>query len=54
MCQGLPVDLGLAGRTVLCTGAAGGIGRQTARLLAEEGAFVACVDRDGDALADLL
>ena len=48
------MDLNLRGKAVLCTGAAGGIGRHTARRFAEEGAVVACVDRDETALADLV
>lgn len=37
----------LAGRTVVVTGAASGIGAAIARGVAAEGAVVACVDRDG-------
>jgi NAD(P)-dependent dehydrogenase (short-subunit alcohol dehydrogenase family) len=41
----------LAGRKVLVTGAASGIGRAIARLFAAEGAAVALLDRDADGLA---
>jgi NAD(P)-dependent dehydrogenase (short-subunit alcohol dehydrogenase family) len=41
------VDLGLAGRRSLVTGSTGGIGRETARLLADEGARVVTCGRGG-------
>jgi NAD(P)-dependent dehydrogenase (short-subunit alcohol dehydrogenase family) len=40
------------GKTVLITGAAKGIGHAVARRMAQDGARVAMIDRDGDALAD--
>ncbi|MES9521412.1 SDR family NAD(P)-dependent oxidoreductase [Streptomyces capoamus] len=40
----------LSGRTAFVTGAAGGIGRASAVLLAEAGARVHCADRDPDGL----
>lgn len=45
------MDLGLAGRTALVTGAASGIGRAVAERLLEEGARVVALDRDEGALA---
>ncbi|QES47907.1 3-oxoacyl-ACP reductase [Streptomyces venezuelae] len=42
----------LTGRTALITGAASGIGRASARLLAEAGATVHCADRDEGGLAE--
>ena len=43
----------LAGRVVIITGAASGIGRATALRAASEGAFVAAIDIDDDGLARL-
>ena len=42
-----PVDLGLEARTCLVTGSTGGIGLETARLLAAEGAHVVTCGRRG-------
>ncbi|PRY38916.1 SDR family NAD(P)-dependent oxidoreductase [Umezawaea tangerina] len=47
------MKLGLAGRTVLITGAAGGIGAGTASAFAAEGARLGLVDRDGAGLSDV-
>lgn len=44
------MDLGLKDRVALITGAAGGIGLATARLLAEEGVKLVLTDREQDAL----
>ena len=44
------MDLGLAGRRAIVTGASKGIGAATARALAEEGARVALIARNQDAL----
>ena len=41
----------IAGRTAIVTGAASGMGRATARLFADEGANVAALDVNADALA---
>jgi NAD(P)-dependent dehydrogenase (short-subunit alcohol dehydrogenase family) len=46
------MDLGIAGRTALVTGADSGIGLATARLLLEEGVVVVLTDRDADTLTD--
>ena len=46
------MEISLSGRAIV-TGAASGIGRATAQLLAEAGAEVVAVDRDGDGLASL-
>jgi 3-oxoacyl-[acyl-carrier protein] reductase len=48
------MDLKLGGRVVICTGAAGGIGGPTARLLAAEGARLLLVDRDEAPLSAIL
>ena len=45
------MDLGLKGRGCVVTGASRGIGRETARMLCEEGASVLLVARDEDKLA---
>lgn len=44
------MDLGIAGKTAVVTGAAGGIGTETAALLLEEGAQVVMVDLDQEGL----
>ena len=46
------MDLGLSGATAVVIGASRGIGRATARLLAEEGARVAIVARNVNGLAN--
>ncbi|MCP3758936.1 SDR family NAD(P)-dependent oxidoreductase [Streptomyces sp. TBY4] len=47
-----PTAYDLTGRTALITGAASGIGRATAALLAEAGATVHCADRDAQGLQE--
>lgn len=47
------MDYGLSGKTVLITGAAGGIGRATATVMALEGATVIGVDLDAAGLKEL-
>lgn len=47
------MDFGFHGRVVLVTGAGGGIGAATVRLLVREGARVAAMDRDAGALTAL-
>lgn len=46
------MDLGIAGRTAVVTGAAGGIGRHTTAALLAEGAQVVMVDQDDEHLTD--
>ncbi len=46
------MDLGLAGRACVVTGASRGIGRETARLLCAEGANVLLVARGASDLGD--
>jgi 3-oxoacyl-[acyl-carrier protein] reductase len=46
------VDLGLAGRSCVVTGASSGIGREAARLLCAEGANVVLVGRDEERLVE--
>jgi len=48
------MDLGIANRTAVVTGAAGGIGRHTTSALAAEGARVVMVDQDAGQLTDAL
>jgi 3-oxoacyl-[acyl-carrier protein] reductase len=43
----------IAGQVAIVTGAASGMGRATAHLLADEGAAVGVVDRNGDGLAQV-
>ncbi len=43
----------VAGRVLVVTGAASGMGRATAQLLADEGALVGVVDRDADGLVQV-
>ncbi|WP_263263335.1 SDR family oxidoreductase [Pseudomonas sp. RIT-PI-S] len=47
------MDLGIKGRVALITGASGGIGQATARLLSEEGVRLVLTDRDGEGLEQL-
>ena len=44
------MDVGLAGKRAIITGAGGGIGRQTAQLFANAGAAVFINDIDADAI----
>jgi len=49
----MPQDGRLAGRRVIATGAASGIGRAAARLFAAEGAQLALLDRNAEGLAEI-
>lgn len=52
LAYGGEMDLKLSGKVVLITGAGGGIGRETARLLAEEGAAIIAADLDESRAAE--
>jgi len=54
MADATPVQGRFAGKSVLVTGAASGIGRATAQLLAREGARLMIADRDEEGLAQTL
>jgi NADP-dependent 3-hydroxy acid dehydrogenase YdfG len=47
------MDLHLANKVVIVTGASAGIGKATTRLLAQEGATVVGLARSPDGIADL-
>src|SRR5690625_3213700 len=47
------MDSGLAGKTILISGAASGIGRAAAQRFIDEGAWVVALDRDPGGLAEL-
>lgn len=47
------MDLGIDGRRALVTGATGGMGRETARLLHQAGVKLTLTDVDGDALGEM-
>jgi NAD(P)-dependent dehydrogenase (short-subunit alcohol dehydrogenase family) len=47
-------DAGLAGRSIIVTGAAGGIGRSVTRAFAEAGSHVVAIDVPGSPVADVV
>jgi NAD(P)-dependent dehydrogenase (short-subunit alcohol dehydrogenase family) len=47
----MPVDYGLAGKVIALTGAASGIGLETALLFAKQGAYLSIADVNAEALA---
>ena len=47
-------DAGLSGKSVVVTGAAGGIGRSVTRAFAEAGAHVVAVDLPGSPVAEVV
>jgi NAD(P)-dependent dehydrogenase (short-subunit alcohol dehydrogenase family) len=47
----MPVDYGLAGKVIALTGAASGIGLETALLFAKQGAYLSIADVNSSALA---
>jgi len=48
----MPVDYGLKGKVIALTGAASGIGLETALLFARQGAYLSIADVNADALAE--
>jgi NAD(P)-dependent dehydrogenase (short-subunit alcohol dehydrogenase family) len=48
----MPVDYGLKGKVIVLTGAASGIGLETALLFAKQGAYLSIADVNADALAE--
>ncbi|MCH7910026.1 MAG: SDR family NAD(P)-dependent oxidoreductase [Candidatus Hydrogenedentes bacterium] len=48
------MDLGLSGKAVLITGGASGLGRETARYMADEGARIAISDLNAEGVAEVV
>ena len=48
------MDLGLSGKVVLITGGASGLGRETARYMADEGARIAVSDLNAEGIAEVV